>query len=205
MDNVLDLSHAVLIGQGTHKKCFVHPQNSARCVKVAYNELGKRDLNREVKYLRGGFRRKHQSTILPHFYGTVQTNLGEGYVVDFLKNADGTPCLSLKTWLETSVVDPQLDPLVHQAMLVLKQKIREEQVLCLAIYPENILFQKDSLGAYHPFLVNDLGNAARIPLAYWIQSVRLRSIEKRWEEFLARALAQSVPQKHSFVKQWACN
>lgn len=202
MSEVLDLSNAVLIGKGTHKKCFVHPQNATRCVKVAYNDLGKRDLNREVKYLSGNYRRKHISTILPRFYGTVQTNLGEGYVVDFLKNADGTPCLSLKTWLEASSPNPQLDPLIQQAMLLLKQKIRDEQVLCLAIYPENILFQRDNAGNYRPFLVNDLGNAARIPLAYWLEGVRLKSIEKRWQEFLARALTQSVPEKHSFIKQW---
>ena len=202
MTEVLDLSNAVLIGKGTHKKCFVHPQDPSRCVKVAYNELGKRDLNREVKYLSAAYRRKHISTILPRFYGTVQTSLGEGYVVDFLKNADGTPCLSLKTWLETAEPNAQLDPLIQQAMLTLKEKIREEQVLCLAIYPENILFQKDSTGNYRPFLVNDLGNGARIPLAYWLEGVRLRSIEKRWQEFLARAQAQSVPEKSVFIKEW---
>ncbi len=202
MSDVLDLSNAVLIGKGTHKKCFIHPQDPTRCVKVAYNELGKRDLNREVKYLSGGYRRKHISTVLPRFYGTVQTSLGEGYVVDFLKNSDGTPCLSLKTWLENPALDAQLDSLIQQAMLVLKQKIREEQVLCLAIYPENILFQKDNAGNYRPFLVNDLGNAARIPLAYWVEGVRLRSIDKRWREFLNRAKAQSVPERHAFIEKW---
>ncbi|MBQ3666748.1 MAG: hypothetical protein II913_01600 [Elusimicrobiaceae bacterium] len=202
MSDVLDLSNAVLIGKGTHKKCFIHPQDPTRCVKVAYNELGKRDLNREVKYLSGGYRRKHISTVLPRFYGTVQTSLGEGYVVDFLKNADGTPCLSLKTWLENPALDAQLDPLIQQAMLLLKRKIREEQVLSLAIYPENILFQKDNAGNYRPFLVNDLGNAARIPLAYWVEGVRLRSIDKRWQEFLNRAKAQSVPERHAFIEKW---
>ena len=71
-----------------------------------------------------------------------------------------------------------------------------------AIYPENILFQKDQIGNYRPFLVNDLGNAARIPLAYWLEGVRLRSIDKRWQEFLTRAMAQSVPEKHAFIKKW---
>ena len=85
---------------------------------------------------------------------------------------------------------------------MLKEKIREEQVLCLAIYPENILFSKDNAGNYRPFLVNDLGNAARIPLAYWLEGVRLKSIEKRWQEFLERARAQSVPEKHIFIKEW---
>lgn len=202
MSDVLDLSNAVLIGKGTHKKCFVHPQDPSRCVKVAYNELGKRDLNREVKYLSAGYRRKHISTVLPRFYGTVQTSLGKGYVVDLLKNADGTACLSLKNWLENPALDGQLDPLIQQAMRLLKEKIREEQVLCLAIYPENILFSKDNAGNYRPFLVNDLGNAARIPLAYWLEGVRLKSIEKRWQEFLERARAQSVPEKHIFIKEW---
>ncbi len=93
MSDVLDLSNAVLIGKGTHKKCFVHPQDPSRCVKVAYNELGKRDLNREVKYLSAGYRRKHISTVLPRFYGTVQTSLGKGYVVDLLKMPTGQRAL----------------------------------------------------------------------------------------------------------------
>ncbi len=202
MSAILDLTHAKLIGKGTHKKCFVHPQDPSRCVKVAYNDIGKQDVNREVLYLTTRYRRKHVATILPRFYGTVQTNFGRGYIVDYLQNADGTPCLSLKDWLENPQVNPQLDPVIDQAMQLLKRKICEEQVLCLAIYPENILFSKDSAGNYHPFLVNDLGNAARIPLAYWFEGVRLRSIDKRWQEFLAAVVHKCCPEKQPFIKHW---
>lgn len=202
MSKILDLTNAKLIGKGTHKKCFVHPHDATRCVKVAYNESGKRDLNREVFYLKTRYRRKHPATILPHFYGVIQTNFGRGYVVDYLQNTDGTPCLSLKDWLETPDKNPQLDPLIDGAMRTLKQKIYDEQVLCLSIYPENILFRKETDGNYRPFLVNDLGNAARVPLAYWVKSVRLRSIEKRWQEFLAAAVHKCCPEKRAFIKGW---
>lgn len=202
MSEVLDLTNAVLIGKGTHKKCFVHPQDALLCVKVAYNELGTRDLNREVNYLCSHYRRKHVSTILPRFHGVVQTNLGRGYVVERLQNADGTSCLSLQDWLETAEPNASLDAQINQAMLTLKKKIREEQVLSLTIYPENVLFLKDVAGNYHPFLVNDLGDAARIPLAYWLESVRLHSIDKRWQEFLTIALHKSHPNKRSFIKEW---
>lgn len=200
---MLDLTHAKLIGQGTHKKCFIHPQNPSHCVKVAYNDLGQRDLNREVLYLKTRYRRKHVSTILPRFYGEVQTNFGRGYVVDYIRNADGTPCLNLQDWLETAEANPTLDPLINQAMQTLGRKMREEQVLCLAIYPGNILFQYNSIGeGYQPFLVNDLGNAARIPLAYWLSGVRLRSIDKRWQEFLVAAGQKCHPAKRSFIEHW---
>ena len=202
MSELVDLTNAKLIGKGTHKKCFVHPQDPSRCVKVAYNDLGKRDLNREVFYLKTRYRRKHVATILPRFYGEVQTNFGRGYMVDYLQNADGTPCLSLKDWLENPHANPQLDPLIDQAMQTLKRKIREEQVLCLAIYPENILFLKNNEGNYQPFLVNDLGNAAQIPLAYWIERVRLHSIDKRWQEFLAAAVHKCCPEKRTFINHW---
>lgn len=202
MSEILDLTNAKLIGKGTHKKCFVHPHDSTRCVKVAYNDLGKRDLNREVFYLKTRYRRRHISTILPRFYGEVQTNFGRGYVVDYLQNADGTPCLSLKDWLETAQANSQLDPLIDAAMQTLKRKIREDQVLCLAIYPENILFPKDDAGNYRPFLVNDLGNAARVPFAYWAERVRLHSIDKRWQEFLAAAVHKCCPEKRPFIEHW---
>lgn len=202
MSEVLDLTNAKLIGKGTHKKCFVHPQDSSRCVKVAYNESGKRDLNREVFYLKTHYRRKHVATILPHFYGTIQTNLGRGYVVEHLQNADGTPCLSLQQWLDVPAPNEALDAAINQAMQTLKQKIFDEQVLCLSIYPENILFRKEADGSYRPFLVNDLGNAARIPLAYWLTGVRLRSIEKRWQEFLEAVARKCPPEKRSFVEKW---
>lgn len=202
MSEMLDLTNAKLIGKGTHKKCFVHPQDASRCVKVAYNDLGKRDLHREVNYLCSRYRRTHSSTILPRFYGVVQTSLGRGYIVDYLQNADGTPCLSLKDWLENPQPNAQLDPLIDRAMLTLKQKIREEQVLSLAIYPENILFQRDTSANYRPFLVNDLGNAARIPLAYWLEGVRLHSIDKRWQEFLAAAQHKCCPEKRPFISHW---
>ena len=49
---MLELTEDLFVGNGYHKKCFRHPTDSTKCVKVAYTEDGKVDLEREIKYLR---------------------------------------------------------------------------------------------------------------------------------------------------------
>lgn len=56
---IIQLDDSLLYGQGSHKKCFLHPHNKNLCIKIAYNEGGQKDLIREINYidvLKGGIK-----------------------------------------------------------------------------------------------------------------------------------------------------
>ena len=40
INQVIQLNDDLLYGQGTHKKCFLHPHNKNLCIKLAYNRGG---------------------------------------------------------------------------------------------------------------------------------------------------------------------
>ena len=50
-ESIIQLNKDKFYGKGTHKKCFIHPQDANLCIKIPYNEGGKIDLLREIKYL----------------------------------------------------------------------------------------------------------------------------------------------------------
>lgn len=37
---ILKLDDSLFYGKGSHKKCFIHPENTNLCIKVAYNKGG---------------------------------------------------------------------------------------------------------------------------------------------------------------------
>lgn len=49
---VVELREELFYGNGRHKKCYIHPENENLCIKVPYNDGGKIDLEREVKFVR---------------------------------------------------------------------------------------------------------------------------------------------------------
>lgn len=51
-DNLIMLSEDLFYGKGTHKKCYRHPYDSFKCIKMAYSAYGQKDLDRELKYLK---------------------------------------------------------------------------------------------------------------------------------------------------------
>ena len=50
-NKVIDLSNAILIGEGDHKRTFVDPTDPGRCIKVLFTYPDV-DMERELKYRR---------------------------------------------------------------------------------------------------------------------------------------------------------
>ncbi len=48
----LNLTEDLFYGKGTHKKCYRHPEDSRKCIKMAYSAYGQKDLDRELAYLK---------------------------------------------------------------------------------------------------------------------------------------------------------
>ena len=51
-NKILKLTEDLFYGKGTHKKCYRHPEDSRKCIKMAYSAYGQKDLDRELAYLK---------------------------------------------------------------------------------------------------------------------------------------------------------
>ena len=82
-----------VIGVGAHRDCYIHPEDPAKCIKVIYNSSGTalKEIKRELSYYRFLNSYLNDWSGITRYYGTVETNLGTGYVYDRIVDFDGKP------------------------------------------------------------------------------------------------------------------
>lgn len=71
------LSKQTPLGTGRHRKCYTHPDNARRCIKVIYNRNhgGDKEIRRELNYYAHLSRYLTDWSAIPRYYGTVENRL----------------------------------------------------------------------------------------------------------------------------------
>ena len=181
---ILQLDDTLLYGQGSHKKCFLHPHNKNLCIKIAYNEGGQKDLIREINYIDVLKRRHKDYSILPKYYGKVNTNLGTGYVFEIIRDYNNGRTQTLEDFITDLNLFSQNYSLIVRLLKELKEKLYKNEIITMVLFPENILFQKTDENTYRVRIVNDMGSAVLIPLEYHFKYFAHTKILRRWKMFL---------------------
>lgn len=188
----LTLHETDFISQGSHKKCFHYPKQAKYCIKIPYNEAGEVDLKREIHYIKRVLKQRGpQSGILPHYYGKVETNFGVGHVFELVTDYDGKISQSIESVLATSLPQPEVQK-IHDALLILRDRMLQYRVICMSIYPENILYQRTGTHDFRLMLINDMGSRAALPLEYYFSVAAQHKIKRYWNRFVA-SLQQNLP------------
>ncbi|MDR1285572.1 MAG: hypothetical protein LBJ88_05180 [Campylobacteraceae bacterium] len=183
LNNVI-LNEKEFIGMGSHRKCYIHPEDDSLCVKILHDnsKAAKKQLSREIKYnekLKG-----HNIPILPKYYGKISTNMGQGYVFEFVKNVGGGTSKSLLNYLTSDILlRDNFDGLVD-ALKRLKADMLFYKIITMAFYPQNILYKKDENGFGRFIIIDDIGSAALIPIEYYFSFAARARINRKWERFL---------------------
>ena len=181
---VIQLDDSLLYGQGSHKKCFLHPHNKNLCIKIAYNEGGQKDLIREINYIDVLKRRHKDYSILPKYFGKVNTNLGTGYVFEIIRDYNNGRTQTLEDFITDLNLFSQNYSLIVCLLKELKEKLYKNEIITMVLFPENILFQKTDENTYRVRIVNDMGSAVLIPLEYHFKYFAHTKILRRWKMFL---------------------
>ena len=181
---IIQLDDSLLYGQGSHKKCFLHPHNKNLCIKIAYNEGGQKDLIREINYIDVLKRRHKDSSILPKYFGKVNTNLGTGYVFEIIRDYNNGRTQTLEDFITDLNLFSQNYSLIVRLLKELKEKLYKNEIITMVLFPENILFQKTDENTYRVRIVNDMGSAVLIPLEYHFKYFAHTKILRRWKMFL---------------------
>lgn len=181
---IIQLDDSLLYGQGSHKKCFLHPHNKNLCIKIAYNEGGQKDLIREINYIDVLKRRHKDYSILPKYFGKVNTNLGTGYVFEIIHDYNNGRTQTLEDFITDLNLFSQNYSLIVRLLKELKEKLYKNEIITMVLFPENILFQKTDENTYRVRIVNDMGSAVLIPLEYHFKYFAHTKILRRWKMFL---------------------
>lgn len=118
---MLEIDHSHYFAQGLHRKCYVHPQNKYKVIKInMMHAVDHKETKREVDYYKHLERRGINWNMIPKYYGTEETTLGKGHVFDLIRDYDGHISKPLTYYLNHKKNLNQLPLLLRKAGLLLK-------------------------------------------------------------------------------------
>ncbi|MTD37902.1 PhoP regulatory network protein YrbL [Erwinia sp. CPCC 100877] len=194
-DCVVRLSDVAPLGTGRHRKCYLYPGNPDRCIKIVYNPEsgGDKELQRELKYYAHLDRRLKDWSSLPAYHGTVETDLGTGYVYDIVKDYDGSISVSLDEFARQCRENGDLR-LLRQTLATLKAWLIEHHIVTMNLKPQNILCRRLSPARVMPVVVDNIGEATLLPLATWSRWFCHRKQSRQWKRFMTHPLFTGLEQ-----------
>ncbi len=171
------------LGVGQERACYVHPDDPDKVVKVQRGDIDKQTRRELAFYRRLGRRSDVRYDHIPRFYGTVETNLGPGFVVDRIRDFDGAESNSLWWYFERGYPLAEFGPYLDE----LRQSLLDNRIVfCVDMGRYNVLFRRLSPGDARLVVIDGLGNHSAIN---WLDNFDLfarRKIERRWRRFMSR-------------------
>jgi hypothetical protein len=171
------------IGVGQERACYQHPEDNAKVIKIQKGESDKQTRRELTLYRNLARRGMRDFEHIPRYYGKVETNLGEGFVVDKIADYDGAVSRSLWWHFERGYPIAEFAPYLDE----LKQYLLDNRVVfCVDMGRYNILFQKLSPKQARLVVIDGLGNHTAIN---WLDNIgwfARRKIERRWQRFIGR-------------------
>lgn len=171
------------VGTGKEKVCYVHPQDSDKAIKLPISNT-RVQTDREICYYRKLLKRKNVSySHMPQFYGLITTNLGEGYVVDLVRDYDGEISKSLEWYLQNGFA---LDDFSVHLQDLKAYFLRNCIVFNHDMYDGNLLVKKLSPEKMQLVIIDGIGDVVFIEWLNNFSSLVRLKIERRWERFWVR-------------------
>ena len=193
---MIDLSNATPFAEGGNRKCFVHPNNKDRCLKVIhpgivekikkskpwYKKLRSSDsfddnLREQAAYNQKALRNKNQDVWihLAKWYGMTETSIGMASETELVKNGE-----EIAETLESYLFREGLTGEINEAIEDFHTWLRKHLVFTKNLIPHNlVLYEKDNKIIIK--IIDGLGSQAFIPLPNYSNFFAKRYIERRIE------------------------
>ena len=187
MNEIICLTEGLLIGAGAHKKVYTDPLDGSRCIKIVFPAPDSRlDIDCELKYRNIREKRGLVSNLLPAYYGTVQTNLGTGYVFERIADFDGNTSKTLQQLFSEAERDTKLVPFMEEVLSRLRGQLFQELIITSSVEPVNYMLQRTSATEYRVRIVDNIGgrNPVYLPLAFYLDVLAKSRVKRYWRRFL---------------------
>ncbi|OCG32668.1 hypothetical protein A9G34_00545 [Gilliamella sp. Choc4-2] len=198
---MIQLTDKDYISKGLHRKCYHHPDDPNKCIKINYNEGAEQETNREIAYYKHLIKRNISWNTLAKYYGPVQTSLGEGQLFELIRDYDGKISTSLdKFFADEQLTKQHYDELVA-SLRELKSELLQNRIITMTIKSKNILFQRVSPNQNRLIIIDNIGNSTFIPVSNYISFFATAKIERKWQQFLKLILHENWynPELNSLV------
>lgn len=182
---MIHLSNQTPLGTGRHRQCYLHPENAQRCIKIIYHtsQGGLKETKRELRYYAhlSGYLKDWSG--IPQYYGTVETDLGTGYVYDVITDFDGKPSVTLKAFAAQCCYDRDV-VMLREVLKKLKRYLHDNHIVTMTLKPQNILCRRVSESEVIPVVCDNIGESTIVPLATWSAWFCHRKQARLWQRFM---------------------
>lgn len=191
------LSSTTPLGTGRHRKCYAHPENPALCIKIVYNfdKGGDKELKRELRYYTYLANHLKDWSGLPALHGTIETDIGTGYIYDIVKDYDGNIATSLTEFAQSCHEKGDIRTL-RQVLDTLKSWLSENRIVTMNLKPQNILCRRISKTEVVPVVVDNIGEATLLPMATWSSWFCKKKQMRQWKRFMQNPLFANIDGLH---------
>lgn len=175
------------IGRGNERKCYIHPEDENKAIKVSYERsIGRsKQSDIEIKYYKQLLKRKTMDwTHLPKFYGEVETDQGWGFIVELIRDFDGTISKSLEEYLKKDGLEPY-----KKELEIYKNYFVDNGIIFnYGMMPKNILRRRISETEGELVLIDGLGDVSFIQFPNRFRYFARKKVLRRWEKFTKKYL-----------------
>ena len=173
----LELSEKYFISKGKHRKVYLHPTDSEKCIKIPRAGLKKRSRDREIKYLLKYS--KWSSNYLSMYLGNVITNLGSGDLFHLIRNSDGSISKPLSELEKLEGIEEKIYDLYLECM--------KHRVVISDLNEGNIVAQMFGDSAYKLWIIDGVGNSDYIKVCDFSKYLLCKKMNRKFSR-LARSL-----------------
>ena len=198
---MIDLSNVTPFAEGGNRKCFVHPNNKDRCLKVVhpglvekikknkpwYKKLRSNDsfddnLREQAAYNQKALRDENQDlwTHLAKWYGMTETNIGMASETELIRNGE-----EIAETLESYLFREGLTDEISEAIENFHIWLRAHLIFTKNLIPHNLVLYKNDNKLIIK-IIDGLGSQAFLPLPNYSNYFAKRYIERRIELMWSR-------------------
>ena len=198
---MIDLSNVTPFAEGGNRKCFVHPNNKDRCLKVVhpglvekikknkpwYKKLRSNDsfddnLREQAAYNQKALRDENQDlwTHLAKWYGMTETNIGMASETELIRNGE-----EIAETLESYLFRDGLTDEISEAIENFHIWLRAHLIFTKNLIPHNLVLCKNDNKLIIK-IIDGLGSQAFLPLPNYSNYFAKRYIERRIELMWSR-------------------
>ena len=180
---MLHLEDSLVIGKGAHRVCYRHPLDQNKCIKIA-KDADDATQALESKYYEKLLAAHIDWKHLSQYYGVVETNLGNGYVYQLIKDFDGTISTSLAEYLGGNVDKNISSDAMLGSLRELKHYLLDNKIIVRNLRPYNVMFQRISQTKGIAVIIDNIGHHNNFyHLSDRIAFLARKDIQKKWRKF----------------------
>jgi len=178
MSEKLSLPPQLFMAEGTNRKCFRHPTDNRRCIKVLHPGTRPGIFWRELRYYRTLQRRGVGFSHLTPYRGMVETSLGRGAIFDLVLDDDARISRSLHHYLAQN--DREFNAWLVEKIECLKQELYDQWVVFHDLNPTNILVKRLGYDEYRLVVIDGIGHHHLVPLASYSARLARKKLVRAW-------------------------